>query len=567
MPNTSEALREPSYKDWIRERNPQRYVEIYGSDTDGELSVAATNKSHKDNFILRAARNKFTGAVLMGGALFGAYEVASNGKAEAGCEPYCGVTNPTTAVNVAPTNNGVTNPNFVSNNIDAKATTPANTSIKEVNGNAVMTTNVASVQHQTFTSEQPKPPVIILPPSTNINNNINQNINQQTQSQSQSQSINFAISQAVQQEVIREVVVEKVVEKPVEKIVYAAPVPEKPVYVAPAPAKVQPLLCPDGTELPPQFQKLDYLSKDAGTIARLEEIKCEILKAEKDHAKQLEMLDLLQKGQIDQLEILMGKDLNGNGIIGPDLNDDGKADGPSVPETVKADGDETRSRIQKLFDGLEDGAFKFKETLWEKWDAVASTIAAVGVLSFMAGRPRRFYGYRYAPVVQPGGGQIQPPVQPEVPAPVAAAAVPAPEPAQPAPAAVEGAPAVAPAVVAAAAVPAPQEQGAVEPGRFTDAQIQVLATVFEAIDRVFNRIDEMSDNAIRARAAQLTDEQIGAIRQAIIFLSEDDVDEDELNNLSRTRLIRRLSVARRAINPIDAVRIARIRQQLRQAAA
>lgn len=108
-----------------------------------------------------------------------------------------------------------------------------------------------------------------------------------------------------------------------------------------------------------------------------------------------------------------------------------------------------------------------------------------------------------------------------------------------------------------------------EPVRFTDEQLQVLARSFEFLDRIFNTVDELSDSEIshKITAASMTKEQVNTFRQALIqsimILSEEEVDEEELKGFSTVRLIRRLSVRRRAISQAEALRIATVREQLR----
>lgn len=127
------------------------------------------------------------------------------------------------------------------------------------------------------------------------------------------------------------------------------------------------------------------------------------------------------------------------------------------------------------------------------------------------------------------------------------------------------APVVIPAVVVA-------EQPA-QPGTLTQEQVNILAMVFENLERTFNQIDEMSDAQITRRLVigfpteELRNQFKQLLIQAVMALSQDD-NEEELGRRSSSALIRRISARRRAINnQNDLLRIQQAREAMRAAAA
>lgn len=329
-------------------------------------------------------------------------------------------------------------------------------------------------------------------------------------------------------------------------------VEQPPVVVIPpvvVPPEVLPPTIPevcvlsDGTQvqLPPEFHA-QLVGKDAETIAAMiREFKCQF---EGHDAFLHEHDDRMTEQHEEQNEMNTEQH---NEILDA-VND--HADESNEQH------EEQTAILKKIWNGVRNGG----HDIWDRIDAGASVVAGAGALALLGGAlvaRRRLIG-RFNRI-DDNLAQIrarleqeppQPPIQPE----------PEPQP-QPEPTP-EPAPEPAP-------VPGPEPQP--EPqGRFTDEQVQNWARVLESFDRVFNTIDELTDAQInrRIRAANMTEDQVNVFRQsivqAIMSISEDD-NEDELNGFSIARLARRLSVRRREINPVDTLRIAQAREQLRVA--
>ncbi len=152
-----------------------------------------------------------------------------------------------------------------------------------------------------------------------------------------------------------------------------APTPVTPRVYQPKPTppevKPTPVVCldKDSTKLPEAFQQQDYPKYLAGLIKRQEETKCEVIGLQ----KAIDNLTILEK---QQLELLIGRDLTGDGVIGP-VGADGKAAGPSIPDQFE----KQRNDIKDMFNG-------FKNGMRDPWDKILD-VAAVALAggAFIAG--------------------------------------------------------------------------------------------------------------------------------------------------------------------------------------
>lgn len=123
--------------------------------------------------------------------------------------------------------------------------------------------------------------------------------------------------------------------------------PQPPVQRREVPVPTPPEVCVNGFPMPklPEVFAKGPFSIDQ---ARLAEIKKEILCLEVGQAKQDEMLKALQTGQIQTLELLMGKDIDGDGKIGP-VNKDGTTTGNSIPAQLEKQKNDILDGVKNLF--------------------------------------------------------------------------------------------------------------------------------------------------------------------------------------------------------------------------
>lgn len=332
--------------------------------------------------------------------------------------------------------------------------------------------------------------------------------------------------------------------------------------------------CPPGEgPLPPTFPVGEGLLSD-----QHEELKCETVGYDRRQTEQHnqirqdikghdENMTAQHEGQNEQLDAIqegIGMDVNEDGQTCIDANLNGKCDsedwasvGPALG--VKPGEPSLADRAESLRNMLANGAYKAKNTLLDKYTAVAATIAAVGTVGtggyLIWENRRRGHGGQSQPTPSavpdgdgnppqgPQDGQPRRSLFPSIPIIGGLFGRRGQQPVEQT---------VAEAPIAAAG----QETATETPRRFTDEDLRTFAQVFKPI---IDKIANITDEQIKEIAEETSDEAIESAKGFLIKVGE--IKQEEIDTVDKAGVITYLINLYKKLSDDDKAKILQFTQE------